>query len=97
MKMFPENRLGKWAVLLTLASVLLLLTFFLFMAIGMVNFDAGHWWDLTIGVAVPIELIAFILSIMALRKERSVLTYCALVLGVIAILFLLTHSLFIND
>lgn len=97
MKTFPESRLGKWAVGMTLACLLLLVTFILCMAIGVVDFDTGHWWDVTIGVAVPIELAAFALSIMAIRKERSVLTYCALIFGVIAILFLLTHSLYIHD
>jgi len=97
MKAFPETRVGKWAVGLTLACVLLLLTFFLFMAMGLVDFNTGHWWDVTVAVAVAIELPAFILSIMAIRKERTILTYSALILGIIAVLFLLTHSLYIDD
>ncbi len=97
MKKFPESRLGKWAVGMTLACLLLLATFFLFMAMGLVDFDTGHWWDVTIGVAVPIEFVAFALSIMAVRKERSVLTYCSLILGIMTVIFLLTHSLYIHD
>jgi hypothetical protein len=67
------------------------------MATGLVDFDTGHWWDVTLGFAVPLELLAFALSIRAVRKERAVLIYCSLVFGLIAILFLLTHSLYIHD
>jgi hypothetical protein len=84
--MFPENRLGKWAVVLTLACMVLLLIFFLFETMGLI-----------LQAAIITELAAFILGIMAIRKERAILTYCALFLGIIGILFLLTHSLFIND
>lgn len=97
MKALPESRLGKWAVGMTITCILLLVIFFLFMAMGVVDFDTGHWWDVTIGIAVPIELIAFVLSIMAVRKERTVLIYCSLIFGLIGILFLLTHSLYIHD
>lgn len=97
MRIFPESRLGKWAVILTLICLSVLGVFFLCMAIGLVNFDTGHWWDVTVGIAVPLELIAFVLSILAVRKERTVLTYCSLILGIIAIVFLLTHSLYIHD
>lgn len=96
-KIFPESRLGKWAVWMTLTCILVLLIFFLFMAMGIVNFDTGHWWDVTIGIAVIIEFVAFVLSIMAIRKEQTVLIYCSLTFGIIAVIFLLTHSLFIND
>ncbi len=39
----------------------------------------------------------FILSILAIRKEKAVLIYCSLAFGILAVLYLLTHSLFIND
>lgn len=97
MKIFPESRLGKWAIGMTLIFILLLLIFFLFMGMGFVDFNTGHWWDITVGLAVPIELVAFVLSIMVVKKERTVLNYCSLIIGIIAILFLLTHSLYIHD
>lgn len=97
MKVFPEIRLGKWAVILTLIVILLLVIFFLFKALGLVDFDTGHWWDLTLAIAVPVELTAFGLSIKAIRKERTILTYCSIIIGLAAVLFLLTHSLYIND
>lgn len=96
-KTFPESRLGKWAIGMTLTCVLLLVIFFLFMAIGLVDFNTGHWWDITIGIAVPIELLAFVLSIISVKKERTVLIYCSLILGIMAVIFLLTHSLYIHD
>lgn len=97
MKIFPETPLGKWAIGMTSACLLFLLSFFWFMALGFVDFDTGNWWDVTIGVVVPVGLVAFVLSILAVRKERTVLTYCSLILGLMAILFLLTHSLYIHD
>lgn len=97
MRKLPESRLGKWAVGMTLIYVILVVVFFLFMAIGLVDFDTGHWWDGTLLIAVPMALIAFALSIKAIRKERSILTWCSLVLGILVVLFLLTHSLYIHD
>lgn len=97
MKVFPESRLGKWAVILTLIVLLLLTVFFLFMVIGLVDFDTGPWWNLTLLFAVPIELTAFAISIIAAKRERTVLINCSLILGIIAVLFLLTHSLYIHD
>lgn len=97
MKTFPESRVGKWAVGMTIICVFLLVVFFLFMSIGLVDFDTGHWWDALLAIAIPIELLAFILSIIAVRQERTILTYCSLILGIVAIVFLLTHSLYIHD
>jgi hypothetical protein len=97
MKVFPESCLGKWAALLTLGCIFFLVIFFLFMFMGKVSFDEGHWWDVTVGVTVAIELIAFVFSIITLRKDRNVLTYCTFTIGIIAIIFLLTHSLYIHD
>jgi hypothetical protein len=99
MKILPQGHLGKWSVRLTILVLLLLTIFFAFMVLDLVSFDEGHWWDFTVGVVVPIEIIAFILSIIALRKtkEHSVLTYISFIIGFCAILFIFLHSLFIND
>ena len=50
MKTFPKNRMGKWAVSLTFVYVILIVVFFVFFAVGLVNFDTGHWWDITVGI-----------------------------------------------
>lgn len=99
MRVFPQSRTGKWAAALTLVFLLLIAIFFVFMALGIVTFDEGHWWDITVGIAAPLELIAFVLSCLAIRKreDRSVLEYLAFVIGLCVILFLLTHSLYIHD
>lgn len=86
MKVSPQSSTGKWAVGLTFASVVLLMIFFLFETIGVF-----------LMAAILMEMAALVLTVMALRKERTILTYCALILGVMFILFLLTHSLFIQD
>lgn len=93
MKILPESRLGKWAAVMTWIYVILIVIVFLCMAIWLVVFDMGHWWDITVGITVPIAFIAFILSILAIRKERTILTCCTLVLGILAVRFRLSHSL----
>ena len=100
MKLFPESRLGKWAVGLTTFFLLLLIAFFTCMLLGLVTFDKGHWWDITVAVSVPVEIIAFILGILAMgksKKRQSVLVYISVIIGVCSILFLILHSLFIHD
>ena len=97
MKKYPESRLGKLAVGLTTIYIITLLIFFLFMALGIVDFDTGHCWDITLGIVIPIELVAFVLSIIAIGKEKTTLVKFSLIVGIISILFLLTHSLYIKD
>lgn len=97
MRTFPENRTGKWAVGLAAVCLLSSVIFFILMSVGLVDFDARHWWDVVLAVVIPIELLSFALSIIAIRKEKTILTYCSLILGIIAFLFLLTHSLYIKD
>lgn len=98
-KFLPKSSLGKCSAGLTAFFVLLITVFLTFMSFGMVTFDEGHQWDITVAVAAPTEIIAFILSILAVKKkkERSVSVYLSLIIGVCVILFILLHSLFIND
>jgi len=93
----PLTNIGKIAVLLQFTVVTILLVFFVFMLIDMVDFDTGHWWDTVVGIVAPIEVIAFVLSVFASKKDKSVLVRVSLILGAAAIVFLLTHSLFISD
>ncbi len=99
MMIFPQSRTGKWSVGLTVLFLLMIFTFFAFMLLGLVTFDEGHSWDFTVAAAIPIELTAFILSIIAYRKakDRSVLNYMSFFIGAGVLLFLLLHSLFISD
>lgn len=98
MKILPESRLGKWSIGLTLVFLLSIIIFLIFKLLGFVTFE-GQWWDLTVAVAAPIEIIAFILSVITMikSKERSVLIYLSTAIGICVVLFILLHSLFIND
>jgi ABC-type polysaccharide/polyol phosphate export permease len=49
-------------------------------------------------VAFLIEMVAFITGIIAVRrKDHSILVYLSIIIGVLTILFVLLHSLFISD
>lgn len=97
-KFLPKSSLGKWSAGLTAFFVLLITVFLIFVLFGMVTFDEGHLWDITVAVAASTEIVAFILSILAVKKkERSVSVYLSLIIGACVILFILLHSLFIND
>ena len=99
MKIIPKGGSGKWSVSLTILFLLLIIVFFAFKLLGLVTFDEGPWWDITVGIGFPVAIIAFILSMIALKKtnERSVLIYLSFIIGICVVLFLLLHSLFIND
>jgi hypothetical protein len=98
-RFLPKSHLGKWSAGLTIFFLILIAAFLTFMLFGLVTFDEGHLWDITVAVAVPTEIIAFILSILAVKKtkDHSVLTYLSIIIGVCVILFVLLHSLFIHD
>ena len=95
----PKTKLGKWSAGLTVFFLLLITVFFAFISFGLVTFDEGHWWDWTVGIAVPLIISAFITGIIAVikNKDHSVLVYISIIISSCAILFLLLHSLFIND
>jgi len=95
----PNTKIGKWSVGLN-AFFLIITT----ASIGLVKilkvlyFD-DHWWDVAAGIAFPASIIALITGIFAVRKykERSVLVYLSIFVGVCTVLFILLHSLFISD
>ena len=62
------------------------------------SFD-DHWWDATVPILALATIAAFILGAIAIRKnkESSVLVYISVIIGLLAILFIPLHSLFIND
>jgi len=95
----PKTKLGKWSVglnavflVVTVVSILLVLVF------GVLSFE-DHWWDVTIFILVLLCISAFVTAIIAVirNKERCVLVYLSIALSACAILFLIFHSLFIND
>jgi hypothetical protein len=95
----PKTRLGKWSVGLNAFFLIAVVTSYaLFLMLKILNFD-DYWWDMTVVVAFPASIIALIIGIIAVRKdrERSVLVNISIFVGACAVLFILLHSLFIND
>ena len=95
----PNTKTGKWSVgLNAFFLIAIAISCVLVFILKILNFD-DHWWDITVAVAFPASIIALITGILAIRKykERSVLVFLSIIIGVCTILFILLHSLFIND
>ncbi|PIN87996.1 hypothetical protein COV12_00860 [Candidatus Woesearchaeota archaeon CG10_big_fil_rev_8_21_14_0_10_32_24] len=76
--------------------IVIIASIILVKVLGILSFD-DIWWDITVNVFLA-PIVAFILGIMAIRKkDNSVLVYSSVVVGLLAILFILLHSLFISD
>lgn len=95
----PKTKLGKWSVGLNVFFLIAIAASLVFVEIlKVLSFD-DHWWDLTVAVSFPASIIALVTGIIAVRKyeERSVLVYLSILIGICLILFLIFHSLFLND
>ncbi len=95
----PKTRLGKWSVWLNVFFVIVVVaSVSLVNVLGILSYD-DHWWDVTVPILALATITAFILGIRAIRKhkESSVLVYISVIIGLLAILFIPLHSLFIND
>jgi uncharacterized membrane protein len=93
-----QTKFGKWSVwlnsffLITIAVSIVLVN-----VLGVLSYD-DHWWDATVPILAFATTTALILGIIAIiKKERSVLVYMSIIIGLLAILFIPLHSLFIND
>lgn len=106
--LLPKTQLGKWSVGLTIFFLLLITTFVICVYVLKIPIFVSDWWNstalvaflnLTILIAFPLDIIAFFTGIRAVRKnkERSVLVFLSILIGLCVILFLIFHSLFIND
>ena len=98
MQIKPQTKLGKWSVwlnsffLIVIATSIMLVNVF-----GLLSYG-DHWWDVTVPILALATITAFILGIIAIiKKERSVLVYISVIIGLLAIIFIPLHSLFIND
>ena len=95
----PKTRSGKWSVWLNAFFLIVITTsIFLVNVLGVLSYD-DHWWDVTVPIVFSASIAAFILGIIAIRKnkERSILVYISVTIGFLVILFIPLHSLFIND
>jgi len=99
MRIKPETKLGNWSVALNIFFlIVIIISVTLVNVFGILSYD-NHWWDVTVPVAFLIEMTAFFTGIISVikNKERSVLVYLSVVTGLLTILFILLHSLFISD
>jgi len=90
--------LGKWSVWFNaIFLIVIVVSIILVKVLGILSFD-DRWWDITVNIFL-VSIAAFILGIMAIRKnkESSVFVRASVIIGLLAILFILLHSLFIND
>jgi len=95
----PKTILGKWSVGLNTFFLIVVLISIIFVKLfRILSFD-DHWWDVTVLVVFPASIIAFFTGIRAIikNKERSVLVFLSVLISISVILFLIFHSLFIND
>ena len=99
MKIKPQTKFGKWSVwlnaffLITIGSSIILVN-----VLGILSYD-DHWWDVTVPITFLASIVALILGIIAIikNKERSVFVYASVIVGLLVVLFIPLHSLFIND
>lgn len=98
MQLKPQIEFGKWSVWLNSFFLLAISTaIFLVNMLGILSYD-DRWWDVTVPILALVAVTAFILGIIAIiQKERSVLVCISVTIGLLAILFILLHSLFITD
>ncbi len=96
--LMPKTRLGKWSVWLNAFFLIVIaVSIVLVNVLGLLSYG-DHWWDVTVPILALITITAFILGIIAIiKKERSALVYISVAIGLLAILFIPLHSLFIND
>ena len=99
MEIKPKTTLGKWSVVLNLFFLIsIIISVILVKCLGILNFD-DHWWDITVPISFSSSIIAFILGIIAVtkKKEHSLLVYLSILIGILTMLFIFLHSLFISD
>lgn len=95
----PKTILGKLSVGLN-AFFLISVTVSVFLVelLKVLSFD-NHWWDATVAITFPASIIALIIGIIAVGKykERSYWVYLSILIGACLVLFVIFHSLFLND
>lgn len=99
MKLKPQTKLGKWSVRLNaIFLIIITVSIILVNVLGVLSYD-DHWWNMTVPIIFFASIVAFILGIIAIikNKEKSVIVYMSVIVGSLTILFLLLHSLFISD
>ncbi|OGH48043.1 MAG: hypothetical protein A3A51_02615 [Candidatus Levybacteria bacterium RIFCSPLOWO2_01_FULL_39_10] len=96
--LLPKTRLGRWSIALNVFFLIVITTSIILVnMLGILSFN-DRWWDVVVLVFLA-NIAAFAFSIIAIRKhsESSPFVYLSVIIGIITILFLLFHSLFISD
>lgn len=99
MQLKPQTKFGRWSVWLNAFFLITIsISIILVNVLGILSYD-DHWWDVTVPILALATITAFILGIIAIikNKERSVFVYASVIVGLLVILFIPLHSLFIND
>jgi hypothetical protein len=99
MQLKPQTKLGRWSVWLNAFFLITIsISIILVKVLGILSYG-DHWWDVTVAIVFPASIIAFIFGIIAIikNKERSVFVYASVIIGLLVIIFIPLHSLFIND
>ena len=95
----PKTRQGKWSAWLMVAFIVFFGLFFIFMASGQrggATFFSNLWLTVPILLAGISGISAFFTGIIGVIKdrERSVLVYLAILIGLIVLLFCLAEIVF---
>jgi hypothetical protein len=98
MDLKPHTKLGAWSMWLNAFFLtVIIISLMLVKVLGILSFD-DRWWDVTVLVFLA-SIAAFVTGLLAIikDKERSIIVYLSVTIGLLALLFLLLHSLFISD
>lgn len=98
-KVLPQTKLGKWSVGLNAFFLIVIsISILLVNVFDLLSYD-NHWWDITVLILILVAIATFVLGIIIIRinKESTILVYGSVIIGLLAILFIFLHSLFIND
>ena len=94
----PKTGIGKWSVILNVIFLLVIgISIVLVKVLGVLSFD-DHWWDVTVLIFIA-SIASFFMGIRAFtkHKDKALSVMLSILIGLASILFLLLHSLFIND
>ena len=86
-----KTKLGKRSVgLHVFFQIAIIVSVALVKVFKVLNFD-DHWWDVTVAIAFPASIIAFVIGIIAKKKyqDSSVAVSLSILLGLCVIIFII--------
>jgi len=84
----PKTCSGKWSVWLNAFFLIAITVSILLVRVLKILSFEDHWWDVTVAVIFPANIIALITGVLAVRKheERSILVKVSMLIGVFTVL-----------